>query len=516
MTNFQVPTQGVTDPDQRRLKFPSITGTAPAQGQPNPVLDEIDRAHSQLSPPAQTAIAAARQSVTAPAQGANAMQSPAYTEGSAPAAPTIKPPAAAMPAVTPRPQSNAEQQYSDAVQSKAGIDRLSGAARIPLKILEAIGGATNLGRNIETFLPGTELHHSMDIARKQGAVNQELAGRKEASEEELQHAQTQNQEAIPALKQTAADLAASKANETATHNRATEDVNRAKNEGHNEATAATRKATLATHGFKEDEKGEIVPLEYSEMSEPQQGIHDLKAAQVEMTEASAALKKAQTANQPAAAALAQKRLQSAQDAHAIASRRLGLSEKQFEMHAHGTEGGEPLPGAMIGDDNKPVGTAFQANVRPTGTQRDAAGRADTMLDLDTRIRKALTNPEIAKGTGPLAGRLSEAEGRLGVLPKDLSELRNDLVSYGAFQAGLHPVRGIGALQYFDKVMGGLGQNPEELIGKLDSNKATANSAKRVGSPRTVGSNQAGAPSTQGKPEEYVRNAQGKLVPKGPQ
>ena len=105
--------------------------------------------------------------------------------------------------------------------------------------------------------------------------------------------------------------------------------------------------------------------------------------------------------------------------------------------------------------------------------------------LDSRIRKALQNPELRKATGPLAGRLSEIEGRVGTLPSDLAELRNDLVSYGAFQAGMHPVRGIGAIQYFDKVMGGLGQSPEELIGKLNSNKATAEAVRKVGTPHTA-------------------------------
>ncbi len=130
---------------------------------------------------------------------------------------------------------------------------------------------------------------------------------------------------------------------------------------------------------------------------------------------------------------------------------------------------------------------------PTQQQRNASERSETMMDIDARIRKALQNPELRKGTGPLAGRLSEIQNRLGTLPHDLSELKNDLVSYGAFQAGLHPVRGIGGIEYFDKVMGGLGQTPEELLGKLDSNKATAESVQRVAGKRG-GTNGGGANS----------------------
>lgn len=157
-----------------------------------------------------------------------------------------------------------------------------------------------------------------------------------------------------------------------------------------------------------------------------------------------------------------------------------LRQLEYRMRAYGTGAdGQPLPGVEFTADGTPVGTATQTNVRPTTTARNAGERADTMQDLATRIRGALNDPDIRAGLGPLSGRINDLKGQAGVLDGPLAELRNDLVSYGAFQAGLHPVRGIGGLQYFDKVMGGLGQTPDQLLAKLSSNDATARSVQQV-------------------------------------
>lgn len=173
--------------------------------------------------------------------------------------------------------------------------------------------------------------------------------------------------------------------------------------------------------------------------------------------------------------------------YGLAAKRLSLAggnqnlrQLEYRMRAYGTGAdGQPLPGVEFTADGTPVGTATQTNVRPTVNARNAGERADTMQDLATRIRGALNDPEIRAGLGPVAGRINDVKGHAGVLDGPLAELRNDLVSYGAFQAGLHPVRGIGGLQYFEKVMGGLGQTPEQLLAKLSSNDATARSVQHV-------------------------------------
>lgn len=174
----------------------------------------------------------------------------------------------------------------------------------------------------------------------------------------------------------------------------------------------------------------------------------------------------------------------------LASRSLGLRGAELGLHrdaynerAFGTDSqGNPLPGSLVLPTGQSVGTGNAENVRPTTDQRNAAGRADVMQLMGQHIAEEMQDPDVAPYLGAGAGRIAELEGKGGVLPEKVARLRNDLVSYGAFQAGLHPVRGIGALEYFDKVMGGLGQNPEQLRGKLLSNADTAALAQGEGSP----------------------------------
>lgn len=244
---------------------------------------------------------------------------------------------------------------------------------------------------------------------------------------------------------------------------------------------------LRKAGFKTNEKGEVVPLDRSEMSQSQQAIADLQNAKQEEEEARAEFERSKNDPNSPAFQLARARLATAQRNSQTAVDRLSLSREEFDMHSRGTDAhGVPLPGSALLPGGVSVGTAFQHNVLPTGTQRDAAGRAVTMDALSTRLESGLNDPDIQKYMGPAGGRLAEAEGRLGTLPPKVAEFRNDMVSYGAFQAGLHPVRGIGALEYFDKVMGGLGQTPDELRGKLSSNKATSASVQGVGTPKIAG------------------------------
>lgn len=245
-------------------------------------------------------------------------------------------------------------------------------------------------------------------------------------------------------------------------------VNQAKN------ATALRKA-----GYKFDDQGNIQPLDYSELTPDQQAMYDLRGAQQDAQEARAQLDRFKADPNSPAYKMAQQRLD-------VANRRLDLSTQEFLMHSRGVDAdGNPLPGAMLEPNGTSVGTAFQENVRPTGTQRDAAGRAVTMDALSQRIEDGLKDPEIQKYMGPIGGRLAEEQARLGTLPAKIAQFKNDLVSYGAFQAGLHPVRGIGGLEYFDKVMGGLGQTPEQLQGKLASNRATSQSVQGVGTPRVA-------------------------------
>ena len=347
-------------------------------------------------------------------------------------------------------------------------------------------------KGLASNIPGTTAHNLQLQARAENEAKGKQASEKNAADVAETQAKTKEQESLPELHKTQAELAAEKIRSSSEAKDADRAIKQAAEDRKKGESDAKIDAHLRDTGWKLDDKGEVVPLPYEEMTLKQRDAHDtqeairtLRNSQGELAEAHTELAEAQKNNIPQQMELARKRIATAQTNAATALQRLGLSREQFNLKVGGAPESEAHPGQLVDDNGKTVGTAFQGNVKPTGTQKDAAGRAETMEVLDSRIRKALQNPLLRSATGTLAGRLSEIEGKVGTLPSDLAELRNDLVSYGAFQAGMHPVRGIGAIEYFDKVMGGLGQSPEELIGKLNSNKATAESVKHVGTPHTA-------------------------------
>ena len=122
-------------------------------------------------------------------------------------------------------------------------------------------------------------------------------------------------------------------------------------------------------------------------------------------------------------------------------------------------------------------------VKPTGTQQDASFRAQVGDQLRQKLYTELQDPAIRGQLGPLLGRAKNFEEFIGNLPPELAEFGQDLNSYAAFQAGLHPVRGIGALEYFDKKLGGLGQTPEQLEGKLKSGEIVSQTVENLAGKR---------------------------------
>ena len=484
----------------------------------NPVLSELD----SLSPHAKSALAQAHgKLLTLNTGGAPLGPAPDAAAG-APVAPRLQPigqpseqppsaPAGMLPTIgTQQPPTQSPGMLPTLAQPSAQVDADrtelnrkitsgSGISQIHnpfLKTLGMIGDAigTGLFPRIAAQIPGTTAHHQQLVGEDTRKLESDEDVEKEAAKNQLTGAQAAEQASLPQYHQSQAENAGLRNELTGEKNAETERNNRAKTD-----------TALRQHGYKHDEQGNVVPLDYSEMSEQQQAVHDYNASRSELASATSDLRKAQKSNIPIQMQMAQARIANAQHNTSVAERRLSLSERQQEMRAHGTENGEILPGTQLDQEGRSVGTANAANVRPTMQARNASERADSMLDLDQRIRKALQNPEIANRTGPISGRLAEAEGQVGTLPHDLAELKNDLVSYGAFQAGLHPVRGIGALQYFDKVMGGLGQDPDQLLGKLDSNKTTAESVQRVGKVNTAKS---------GSAPNVTTKAQYDALPKG--
>ena len=468
-------------------------------GSGNPILDEVhqkaDAMHASLTPPAKEAVAQSGilGNLTPPEPAASPLVPPG--SGSKVSFPFLGQGGRAM--------SPAETQLQHTQSTGSGLSRLPMAARIPLGILEGIGSALPIARNILPFIPGTEAHHRQVEGQQQEQVNTESAEQKAADAASLSgaqtaeaqakvpltEAQTQNQEAMPELKRTAAELAAEKQGEVERHNRETAENARTIAQGKTESAESIAKekhrANLAQHGLKEDETGKIVSQPYEEMSEPLQAIHDLKAAQSEAQEAAAALKKAQAENQPAMAALAQKRLQSAGEAHSIALRRLNLSEAQFEMRSRGTSGGEALPGAMLNDENKPVGTAFQQNVRPTGQERNKADLANSAHEQLQDIKGIVAKrPDIF---GPLAGRTTDFKVWLGSQDPDAQRFRAARTIAGDHLAGVFGGRSEAALTALDAAIGHFKDNPAALQAGLDQLDKANRSFQKAGSVKTQGS-----------------------------
>jgi hypothetical protein len=415
------------------------------------------------------------------------------------------------PQLLPVPQTQAQQNSGQQLLgAQAEHQRLvasgDGVSQISNPFLRGLARVGDVAESIiapgaAAFTPGTAMHHQMLLNQNQGQIDNALGAQQ-------QEAQTKLLDATPELKQLTAENAFMKNMGYLQH--VSDQGQHYDDQDQHWGNADS--ATLAAHGYKRDAQGNAVPMSYQEMSPTLQATEDLKASQAELADAAKSYKDAQTKNLPLQMQFAAQRIRTAQINAQTAIGRLGVETKNYAMHAYGTDGnGNELPGVLHDENGNPIGSTQAANARPTGTQRDAAGRADSMVDIGNRVRTALTDPDIRSYLGPVRGRVSEVQGDAGMLPEQVAKLRNDLVSYGAFQAGLHPVRGIGALQYFDHVMGGLGQTPESLLGKLNSNDETAASVQNVGAMPTTAGMQRAATAPHGSPRRGGGNSSSNSV-----
>src|SRR5690348_3096445 len=177
MGAFSLPTTGPADRDPRAMR--------------NPILDEIDaaanNAHAQLSPPAQEALK--RAGAPVPQQQAQVQPIKPPTQAPAPITPIER---------TPEQEANIgelQRITGPGPQSQSGIAQMKHAgARIPLQILDAIG--SGLFPRIAAGIPGTQAHHDVLVAQREGAVNEgealrkaDEAAREEATKENTEQAQ---------------------------------------------------------------------------------------------------------------------------------------------------------------------------------------------------------------------------------------------------------------------------------------------------------------------------------------
>lgn len=419
----------------------------------------------------------------------------------------------ALPEYKP-PTTGAQDELSRLRTTGSGISQMQNPlGRVPLQVLDTVGKMFVPG--LERQIPGTQGHNELLQNKQQKVIADETGQQKAADDSELRQAQAAEQESLPELHKTQSELATSKlgnAKEVSDAKQATADAKEAlaeseagRKEGESDSKIA---ANLAEHGYMMDKDKKIVPLPYEQMSEPQKAVHDLKASQEELTDATAQLRKAQKDNIPVTQELAKQRIANAQHNQSVAMERLGLSERQFEMRSHGTENGEALPGAMVGDNGEPVGTAFQQNVRPTGQERNKADLANSAHDQISDIRSIVQKrPDIF---GPLAGRKTDFTVWLGSQDPDAQRFRAARTIAADHLAGVFGGRSEAALEALDNAIGHFKDNPKALEAGLDQLDKANTRFQAAGTVKTAGSNAVEHPKE--KPNDAAQPAVRKYNP----
>ena len=339
---------------------------------------------------------------------------------------------------------------------------LGWGAQVPAMIANTAIGATPIGHLALSQIPGTSAHQQLGIYRANQALTQDV-------DNAQKEAQTANEQAQPELAAAKNELAQNKQLETAQHH------------------SQQIESSLNEHGFTMGEDGKVVPLPYERLSEPQQAVHDLKASQEELADATAALRKAQADPNGPQARMAQQRIEGAQQSRQIALQRLGLSQQIFDARYKGTDGsGQPLAGAMIADDGRPVGSSFSQNVRPTGTERNKGDMAGSAREQLTDILKIVHNrPDVF---GPAAGRKTDFTVWLGSQDPDAQRFRAARTIAGDHLAGTFGGRSETALASLDSAIGHFKDNPAAVDAGVNQLIKANERFLKAGSVRTAGSN----------------------------
>jgi hypothetical protein len=376
-----------------------------------------------------------------------------------------------------------------------------------LKGLAAVGDTIGSGLFPEfaQFVPGTTAHHNELLGEEENQLGQEQKATKATDESRLQNAQAAERESLPELHNTQAELATSKLTQakdiadakqgTADAKQALADAEAERKRGESQQKIATG---LAEHGLKMDpETKQLIPLPYTEMSEPQKAAHDLKAAQAELTTARSDYVTAQKDGIPAAQELARKRVDAAQESAATAAGRLGLSRDEFNAQFLGTApGGEALAGGETDENGKPIGTKVAAGNKPGATVQGRASQAGSIIEVGNNLKAEIDKHKDALGN--LSDYWKQATNGTPIADPVASKLMSEIASYAALQPAMHGMRGGQAMKEFEKMVGGIPKDPEALKAAIDGIGETAAVIKKQGQPAHagVGSSAPPKPTTQ--------------------
>jgi hypothetical protein len=249
-------------------------------------------------------------------------------------------------------------------------------------------------------------------------------------------------------------------------------------------------ASLREKGYKLDTDGGVIPLDPTELSPKQradlattEALTTYRQAQAEHAQAQAEFER--TKNDPNSPAFKQ-----AQQRLDITSQRLSLSKQQFEMRAFGTNQGEALPGSMIGDDGKPIGTAFQGNVRPTAVERNKSDMATSASEQLADIRKIINKrPDIF---GPLAGRKVDFDVWLGSQDPDAQAFLSARDVASGHLAGTFGARAEKTITDLQHSIGQFKDNPQAALAGLSQVEKAVKLFEQKGQVKTTGSDVAKA------------------------
>jgi hypothetical protein len=283
-----------------------------------------------------------------------------------------------------------------------------GAATIGDIGLNTLGGG--FGQLAAQQIPGTAEHHAMLLS----GLNRQIGNEEGEQEKE---AQTANLSAQPELHQAQLDIQQGKLDET----------------------QRQHDQQLREHGFKVDDKGQIVPLEYGEMSPDQQAVHDLKASQQELADAHTALAKAQKDGIPAAQQMAQQRIATAQQNARTAAGRLGLAGESLQFREEQ---------AQEKADNPAIPAVAQGRASQGRAIVEAASHLQSEIDANKDIM------------GNLGSYWTQAINGTPISNPKAAKLMAEFASFAALQPALHGFRSHDALKEFAKMIGGIPNNPD--------------------------------------------------------
>ena len=346
------------------------------------------------------------------------------------------------------PQEQHKAKLNEMIADGSGVDQvqnplLRGIARAA----DVVGSV--FAPNLAQFIPGTTLHHQLLVGQQEHIVNQDDA-------QAEQEAQTANLNLQPAFKQQAAALAQEKQNNVEDHQKSVLDQT-------TQHQHDTYLANLNAHGFTEDldKPGIVRPLRYEEMSGTQQAVEDLKGAQKEQAEATAALRAAQNDPSSPAYQIASQRLAVAKQNARTAQGRLGLSGQEFAFNQD----------------------KFY-NPQPTAAERGKGDLAQSALERVQEMRQIIAkHPEYF---GPVAGRATNAQQWLGSQDPDAQTYQSAAQYLADHSAGIFGGRGQYILSQLHSITDPH-SNPAALNAALDEAERAAQGFVKAGTVHGKGS-----------------------------